>query len=267
MAVIRVGIVGCNYGRTVLLPAFRAEARCEVVALAGTDARADGRAGARGQRCAWARRLARTGRGSRGRGRRHRGSAGSPGRGRVPRARSRQAGLRGEAARRRSAGRAGHARIRAQERATDGHRFQFSRAAVMAARQGDVGRRRGRSPAPRGRDLERREPGDTAAPRKLEDARRRRRRSARQFRLPLLLLSRMALRSDLGRERPCVPIARSRRREQHCAGTGVRLGRRRQPADELRVLPRLRSPYRALWRRRHACSWQIPPPTISAVSS
>ena len=37
MAVIRVGIVGCNYGRTVLLPAFRAEARCEVVALAGTD--------------------------------------------------------------------------------------------------------------------------------------------------------------------------------------------------------------------------------------
>ena len=34
----RVGIVGCNYGRTVLLPAFRAEPRCEVVALAGTDA-------------------------------------------------------------------------------------------------------------------------------------------------------------------------------------------------------------------------------------
>jgi predicted dehydrogenase len=36
--VIRVGIVGSNYGRTVLLPAFRTEARCEVVALAGTDA-------------------------------------------------------------------------------------------------------------------------------------------------------------------------------------------------------------------------------------
>ncbi len=35
---IRVGIVGCNYGRTVLLPAFRTEPRCEVVALAGTDA-------------------------------------------------------------------------------------------------------------------------------------------------------------------------------------------------------------------------------------
>src|SRR5262245_6702804 len=37
-AVIGIGIVGCNYGRTVLLPAFRADPRCEVVALAGTDA-------------------------------------------------------------------------------------------------------------------------------------------------------------------------------------------------------------------------------------
>jgi predicted dehydrogenase len=36
--VIRLGIVGCNYGRTVLLPAFRADARCTVVALAGSDA-------------------------------------------------------------------------------------------------------------------------------------------------------------------------------------------------------------------------------------
>jgi predicted dehydrogenase len=35
--VIRVGIVGCNYGRTVLLPAFRADGRCDVVALAGSD--------------------------------------------------------------------------------------------------------------------------------------------------------------------------------------------------------------------------------------
>ena len=35
---IRVGIVGCNYGRTVLIPAFRTDPRCEVVALAGTDA-------------------------------------------------------------------------------------------------------------------------------------------------------------------------------------------------------------------------------------
>jgi predicted dehydrogenase len=36
--VIGVGIVGCNYGKTVLIPAFRHDPRCEVVALAGTDA-------------------------------------------------------------------------------------------------------------------------------------------------------------------------------------------------------------------------------------
>jgi predicted dehydrogenase len=35
---MRLGIVGTNYGRTVLLPAFRADGRCEVVALAGSDA-------------------------------------------------------------------------------------------------------------------------------------------------------------------------------------------------------------------------------------
>ncbi len=34
---IRLGIVGCNYGRTILLPAFRADPRCRVVALAGTN--------------------------------------------------------------------------------------------------------------------------------------------------------------------------------------------------------------------------------------
>jgi predicted dehydrogenase len=36
--VIRLGIVGVNYGRTVQLPAFRTDSRCEVVALAGRDA-------------------------------------------------------------------------------------------------------------------------------------------------------------------------------------------------------------------------------------
>jgi predicted dehydrogenase len=36
--VIRLGIVGSNYGRSVQLPAFRADPRCEVVALAGSDA-------------------------------------------------------------------------------------------------------------------------------------------------------------------------------------------------------------------------------------
>jgi predicted dehydrogenase len=38
MAMIGVGVVGCNYGRTVLIPAFRHDPRCEVIALAGTDA-------------------------------------------------------------------------------------------------------------------------------------------------------------------------------------------------------------------------------------
>jgi predicted dehydrogenase len=37
MAMIGVGVVGCNYGRTVLIPAFRHDRRCEVVALAGAD--------------------------------------------------------------------------------------------------------------------------------------------------------------------------------------------------------------------------------------
>jgi predicted dehydrogenase len=35
--VIRIGIVGSNYGRTVLLPAFRADPRCAVMALAGSN--------------------------------------------------------------------------------------------------------------------------------------------------------------------------------------------------------------------------------------
>lgn len=34
---ITLGIIGVNYGRTVLLPAFRADARCEVAALAGSN--------------------------------------------------------------------------------------------------------------------------------------------------------------------------------------------------------------------------------------
>jgi predicted dehydrogenase len=38
LLVIRVGIVGSNYGRTVVLPAFRTDPRCEVVALAGSNA-------------------------------------------------------------------------------------------------------------------------------------------------------------------------------------------------------------------------------------
>jgi predicted dehydrogenase len=38
MTMIAVGVVGCNYGRTVLIPAFRLDPRCEVIALAGADA-------------------------------------------------------------------------------------------------------------------------------------------------------------------------------------------------------------------------------------
>ncbi len=34
----RLGIIGCNYGRSVQLAAFRADARCEVLALAGSNA-------------------------------------------------------------------------------------------------------------------------------------------------------------------------------------------------------------------------------------
>jgi predicted dehydrogenase len=36
---IHLGIVGTNYGRTVQLPAFRADPRCKVFALAGSDTR------------------------------------------------------------------------------------------------------------------------------------------------------------------------------------------------------------------------------------
>jgi predicted dehydrogenase len=35
---IRLGIIGCNYGRTVQLPAFRTDPRCRIVALAGSNA-------------------------------------------------------------------------------------------------------------------------------------------------------------------------------------------------------------------------------------
>jgi hypothetical protein len=38
MIVIGIGIVGCNYGSSVLIPALRHDPRCEAVALAGTEA-------------------------------------------------------------------------------------------------------------------------------------------------------------------------------------------------------------------------------------
>ncbi len=39
MAAVRLGIVGCHYGLAVQLPAFRADPRCRVTALAGRDAK------------------------------------------------------------------------------------------------------------------------------------------------------------------------------------------------------------------------------------
>ncbi len=41
-SVIRLGIIGSNYGRSVQLPAFRADPRCQVLALAGSDANRTG---------------------------------------------------------------------------------------------------------------------------------------------------------------------------------------------------------------------------------
>ncbi len=55
MADVRLGIVGSNYGVNVLLPAFRADARCQVVALAGSDAARTARARAE---AAWPRPMA-----------------------------------------------------------------------------------------------------------------------------------------------------------------------------------------------------------------
>jgi predicted dehydrogenase len=37
LSLVRIGIIGCNFGRLVHLPAFRRDSRCEVVALAGRD--------------------------------------------------------------------------------------------------------------------------------------------------------------------------------------------------------------------------------------
>jgi predicted dehydrogenase len=44
---VRIGIVGCNYGRAVHIPAFRLDPRCKIVAIAATErARAAGTAAA-----------------------------------------------------------------------------------------------------------------------------------------------------------------------------------------------------------------------------
>ena len=59
---IRLGIVGSNYGRNVQLPAFRADPRCEVVALAGSDEARTAERARDGQRAERLWRLARAGR-------------------------------------------------------------------------------------------------------------------------------------------------------------------------------------------------------------
>ena len=254
---IRVGIVGCNYGRTVLLPAFRTDPRCEVVALAGTDA----------ARTAELARAANVARGlgdwralvedPRGRCRRGRGSARSA----SPRSRgARSISANRSSSRSRSPPILPARRRCSTPRAQSGRPtmidFNFPELPSWRRAKAMLGRRRGRTLAPRGGDLERRKPGDAPAPRKLEDARRRRRRSARQFRQPLLSLSRMVLRPDRRPRRPRVPLARPRCGKQHRARARVRVRRRRQPADELRVLSRLRSSHRILRRGRHPRSGQ-----------
>ena len=194
--VIRLGIVGSNYGRTVQLPAFRADPRCQVVALAGSDAGAHRRARPRGRRCQRLWRLARAGRGQGRAGGRHRHAAEPAGADRHPRARTRQAGVRREADGERSAKRARHAAAGQLKRPADHDRFQFHSDHGLAARQGDARRRRHRRAAPRHGALARREPRPAIAHAQLEDRRRRRRRRAGQFHHPLFPLSRMVLRAD-----------------------------------------------------------------------
>src|SRR5258707_15506973 len=116
----------------------------------------------------------------------------------------------------------------------------------MAARQGHPGRWRDRALAKRRRDLELRKPGDTVAPRQLEDARRRWRRAVGKLRVSLLLQSRMALRSDLGPHGPSVRAARLGRGRQYRPGARFRIGRGGELAGELRGFPRLWLSPRAL---------------------
>ena len=232
----------------------------------GDRCRAHGRVRAHGERRARAWRLAHAGRRPRGRGRRHRGAAGSPAGGRPARARSRQARLRREAACRRSRRRPGHARTRPQQRATDGHRFQFSRTAVVAAGQDHLGQRGARAPAPRGRDVECREPGDAPAPASWKTA-----SSGGGG-----LLGNFVCHCLHYLEWFCGPIpasaggcsrCRMASREQPCAGARLRLRRRRQSADELCVFPRAPATASSSMARTAHSFLPIPRPTISAASA
>ena len=155
---IRIGIVGCNYGRLVHLPAFRLDPRCEVVALAGTRRRAYRRAGACREYPAGIRQLERSRRAS-GCRRRHHCDTAEPAAGdRHARARTGQAGVRRKADGRRSA-RAPQRMAEGRRGQRPGHhgRFQFFRDPGMAQGEVAAGARRDRPLAPCRGQLERRE--------------------------------------------------------------------------------------------------------------
>ena len=168
---IRIGIVGSNYGRTVLLPAFRADPRCEVVALAGSDAaRTRGLAEAAGVAKAYGdwRRWSRT--------RQIDAVAIATRPDLQPRSRSqrssRQAGVRRKADGERPCRRTRHARGGARQAASAGDdRFQLHQiAAWQRAKEMLDGGADRRVAACRG-TLERREPRHADAPAELEDRR------------------------------------------------------------------------------------------------
>ena len=146
--VIRLGIVGSNYGRTVQLPAFRADPRCEVMALAGSDAartaelaRAADVPKAYGD---WRALVEDPG------SRRLPSPPCRPaGADRAPRARTRQAGVRREADGQHARRRARHAAPGEARPPAHRDRFQFPPDHELAARQGDARRRRDRRAAPR----------------------------------------------------------------------------------------------------------------------
>ena len=238
LAVIRVGIVGCNYGRTVLVPAFRLDPRCEVVALAGTDA----------ARTAELARAANVPRGVRrldGAGRAIRRRRGRD-------CRRRPAGSRRLRCARSTLGKpvfvekpmaadlAGarrDARPRQQVGRPDDDRFQLSPNCVLAARQGAARPGRDRPAAPRRRSTgmsrtSRRGCGSrTGRPAATTAAARSAISSATAS------LSRMVLRADRGSRRPRLSgLPDDRRPETNVTlALRFRVRRRRQPADELRV--------------------------------
>ena len=197
-SLVRIGIVGCNYGRLVHLPAFRLDPRCEVVALAGRDAARTRGACARRQHPAGLRRLAAS-------------SSSIPDVDAVTIAtppslqpaiavRALELGKPVFAEKPMAADLAGaeaHGAEPPQPAAGPPWSISTFRE-ILTWRKAkallDAGR--DRPLAPRHGQLERRELRHADADQELEDTRRRRRRRARQFRQPQLPLPRMVLRPD-----------------------------------------------------------------------